>query len=82
MLTPTGHFDQRIFERDISADEIAAALAGRLYRFPDGTTLYYDRKSRVGLVVRDGHVVTAYRLRRNEVKRRFCNAVLLHGGNG
>jgi hypothetical protein len=65
----SGHAQKRIAERQISAEELAAALAGRCRISTHGGAVEYkDSRSGVVIVVDRvrGMVVTAYRLEKEE----------------
>lgn len=69
----SSHAVTRIDERDLSADHLAAALAGRCFRQQNGNLLYRDPRSRCAVVIdpRSQRVVTAYRLTRRQMKQRY-----------
>lgn len=69
--TLSNHARQRIAERGLPAEHLAAALDGRAYEQPNGHVAYRDARSRVVVVVNPqrGAVVTAYRLQRKQLKR-------------
>jgi len=68
MLTPSWHAKQRIWERNLSDEAIAAALAGRVV---EGVweTYHYDRATRVCVVSSGDRIVTAFKMRKAQVKR-------------
>jgi len=67
------HAQQRIAERGLVAEQLAAALAGSEYEQINGHIGFLDRRSRCLVVVNPstGDVVTAYRLKRKQLKRRY-----------
>lgn len=69
----TNHAARRLYERGLSDDELAAALAGRSFRQINGYTLYLDRSSRVAAVInpQTGLLITAYRLRKSQIKKHY-----------
>lgn len=66
----TSHAKHRLWERAIDDDAMAAALAGRVVETDEGTFLY-DNASRTVLIVQAGHIVTAYRITRRQVKAKL-----------
>lgn len=71
----TGHASTRIKQRQLSTEELVAALAGRRREIAnDGRVIIYDPKSRVAVIVDSGsgHILTAFRLKKKQVKR-FCS---------
>lgn len=74
MYTLTPHAVQRIRERAISPDELAAALAGRCYKRSSGTMMHVDRKTRTAILFDPWSmcVVTVFKLKRKQVKR-WCS---------
>ncbi|MDI9548259.1 MAG: hypothetical protein QM346_11745 [Chloroflexota bacterium] len=73
LFTISEHARQRIEERGLAAEHLAAALAGRAYTQVDGHIAYCDKRSRYLVVVcpDDAVVVTAYRLKRKQLKRLY-----------
>jgi len=71
--TISEHARQRIAERALPAEHLAAALDGRAYEQADGHVGYCDPRSRCLVVIdpQDAVVVTAYRLKRKQLKRRY-----------
>lgn len=67
----SAHALERITERGLSADELAAALDGRPFRQANGNLAYRGSGTRVIVVVdpRERRVVTAFRSTRRQVKR-------------
>jgi hypothetical protein len=68
MLIPTGYFKQRVEQRELDADLLAAALAGREVVRGE-KTFHYDRHSRTLIVAENGAIKTAYRATKRRVKR-------------
>jgi hypothetical protein len=73
MATLSNHAARRLRERRLTDEEIAGALAGRAYVQTNGYTLHYDRSSRVAVVINPqaGVLITAYRLKRKQLKRHY-----------
>jgi len=71
--TLSSHAQQRIAERGLDAEQLAAALAGSEYEQINGHIGFLDRSSRcLGVVNPETQdVVTAYRLKRKQLKRRY-----------
>lgn len=70
----TGHAMRRIKERDMCPLALLAALeTGREYEQPKGLVLRYDAHSRYAVVVNPATrtVVTAFRLRKGQLKRQY-----------
>jgi len=67
------HAQQRIAQRGLAPEQLAAALAGRAFEQLNGCLAYFDRSSRCLVVVNPEtqDVVTAYRLKRKQLKRRY-----------
>lgn len=67
------HAISRIAIRGLSADDLAAALAGRVFTQKNGNLLFRCSRSRCAVVIdpRSGRVVTAYRLTKRQIKRRY-----------
>lgn len=67
------HAARRIQARGLTTTEIAAALAGREFRQINGYTLHYDRTSRCAVVLNpdSGLLVTAYRMKKQQLKRHY-----------
>lgn len=67
----TYHAQRRIIERQLSQDDLAAALAGRVLVLFSGNHLCYDRHSRCAVIVDPCTcvVLTAYRMQKKDVKR-------------
>ncbi len=70
MFRLTLHAQDRLSERSIDDDALAAALAGREMDF-DEQVYYYDRHSRTLVVVEDAAIVTCYKMTKRDVKRRL-----------
>jgi len=66
----TNHARCRIEERNLSDDELAAALAGIVIVMRNGDHMHYDRHSRCAVIVNPFKqlVVTVYRLKKSQVK--------------
>jgi len=71
--TLSSHAQQRIAERGLDAEQLAAALAGRAFEQINGHIGYLDRRSRCLVIANPdtGDVVTAFRLKRKQLKRRY-----------
>jgi hypothetical protein len=71
--TISQHARQRIAERGLDAACLAAALDGRAFEQADGHVGYCDPRSRCLVVIdpQSAVVVTAYRLQRKQLKRRY-----------
>lgn len=68
----TGHASTRIKQRQLSAEELVAALAGRRREIAnDGRVIIYDPKSRVAVIVDSGSraILTAFRMKKKQLKR-------------
>ena len=67
------HAMQRIEQRNLSAEELIAALDGRRFLQANGTTVFLDPHTRCAVVIDLAamYVLTAFRLKRGKLKRRY-----------
>lgn len=74
MYTLTGHALMRIAERNISTEDLAAALEGRVFPHCYGTHMLFDSRTRVGVIFDPDnlHIITVFRLKRKQVKK-WCS---------
>jgi hypothetical protein len=64
----TWHAYWRIYERSLTDDHLAAALAGRIVE-KNEKTYCYDKHTRTLIVAENGAIKTAYRATKRRVKR-------------
>lgn len=66
----TRHAKIRIYWRNLSDDELAAALAGRVIVLRNGDHMHYDRHSRCAVIINPHKdlIITAYRLKPKQIK--------------
>ena len=78
MYTLTYHASMRIRERQLSAEELAVAVAGRRIVQYHGREIVYDPRTRCAVVVAPFSMViltaflTAFRLKKKQIKR-YCS---------
>lgn len=65
---------RRIAERNISTEELAAALEGRVFPHHHGTHMLFDGRTRLGVIFDPAnlHIITVFRLKRKQVKK-WCS---------
>ena len=74
IYTISGHADWRIYERQVTPEQIHNALYhGRAIRQVNGCVMHYDNHTGVGVVASpvDREIITVMRLKRRQVKQYY-----------